>query len=317
MSKALVIKGANFATNALDQITFDDTVHAESISLDTDTVSLDSIGDTQQLVATITPADSTDPILWASSNTNVVTVTQNGLLEAVGCGTCTITASAGSVSDTASATVAVELTVGRYPKAKMNSGASTNRATSFSTYAGSTSTGYDMFMVMCAGELPYNDSLILAIDMIEYNSTAGANEVISESDMPQKQSGMVRVLNQIGYPVPIPLPANCTKIKCTALDSHYGVIPFFFKKDVHASSDVTVDSAVGKSYWQPWRNLNSYTNTYITTSSNWTYQKVTQVNVDTDCDSVALIWRADTANGAKDFASMTESELAQFVVECL
>ncbi len=52
------------------------------------------VGDTEKLTAVITPAGTQLKINWTSSDENVVTVAASGIVEAVGVGTATITASA-------------------------------------------------------------------------------------------------------------------------------------------------------------------------------------------------------------------------------
>lgn len=53
------------------------------------------IGGSEQLIATITPADATNKnIIWSSSDTNVATVDENGNITAIGDGLTTITAKA-------------------------------------------------------------------------------------------------------------------------------------------------------------------------------------------------------------------------------
>lgn len=99
MSKALVIKGANFSANALTTITFENSVDCTGISLDKATSTITSIGGTDTLVATTTPADTTDQIIWSSSDDTVATVS-NGVVTAVGLGSATITATCGSYSAT-------------------------------------------------------------------------------------------------------------------------------------------------------------------------------------------------------------------------
>ena len=59
---------------------------------------------TATLTATVEPANSTDTVSWSSSNNDVVTV-ENGVVKAVGNGTATITATAGSCSATCEVTV--------------------------------------------------------------------------------------------------------------------------------------------------------------------------------------------------------------------
>ena len=80
-------------------------IRATSITLNTDTVKLKALGATQQLTATVLPADSTDRVVWASSNTSVATVV-DGLVTSIAYGSATITATAGDVSASASVLVA-------------------------------------------------------------------------------------------------------------------------------------------------------------------------------------------------------------------
>jgi hypothetical protein len=79
---------------------------ATSISLPAQTYQLHQAA-TQQLNATLTPADSDSPISWASSDTGVVTVDKNGLVKAVGAGTATVTGTVYGSSLTATATFTV------------------------------------------------------------------------------------------------------------------------------------------------------------------------------------------------------------------
>ena len=68
------------------------TVEVTSVTLDKSTLSL-AKGDTEILVATVTPDDATDKtITWASSDETVAVVDQNGKVTAVDAGTATITA---------------------------------------------------------------------------------------------------------------------------------------------------------------------------------------------------------------------------------
>ncbi len=105
MSRALIIKGANFSANAVEKITISDPVPCTGITLSESSISLNTIGGTQTITPTVTPNDCTDNVIWTSSDDAVATVT-NGVVTAVGIGTATITATCGSFSDTCS--VAVE-----------------------------------------------------------------------------------------------------------------------------------------------------------------------------------------------------------------
>lgn len=106
MAKALVIKGANFSVNKLTTVTLDNAVSCTGISLDNATLSLDAIGATDTLSATVAPSNCTELVFWESSNPSVVSVS-NGVVTAVQLGTATITATCGSFSATCVVTVSV------------------------------------------------------------------------------------------------------------------------------------------------------------------------------------------------------------------
>lgn len=65
-------------------------------------------GNTQQLTATISPANATNKnVIWSSSNTSVATVNSSGFVTAVSAGTATITATTQDGNKTSSATITV------------------------------------------------------------------------------------------------------------------------------------------------------------------------------------------------------------------
>lgn len=66
------------------------------VSIDESTLALE-INATQQLVATITPANANQAVTWSSSNETIATVDNTGLVTAIAEGTATITAA--SVED--------------------------------------------------------------------------------------------------------------------------------------------------------------------------------------------------------------------------
>ncbi|MCD8323885.1 MAG: Ig-like domain-containing protein [Clostridiales bacterium] len=66
-------------------------------------------GGTSTLNAVLTPTDSTDTVVWTSSNTAVAQVDNTGLVSAIGKGTAKITATAGAYSATCDVTVTVPL----------------------------------------------------------------------------------------------------------------------------------------------------------------------------------------------------------------
>ena len=80
-------------------------IPATAISLSSNSLTINTLNSTQTLTATLTPSNSTSSVAWSSSNSAVATV-NNGVVTAIGYGTATITATAGSVSATCSVIVA-------------------------------------------------------------------------------------------------------------------------------------------------------------------------------------------------------------------
>ena len=94
MSKALVIKDADFSVNKLTTVELDNYVPCTGLSLSQDSITATAIGGTTTLTATKTPANASDDVVWSSSNENVATVA-DGVVTITGVGTCTITATCG------------------------------------------------------------------------------------------------------------------------------------------------------------------------------------------------------------------------------
>lgn len=103
MSKALVIKGANFSANKIETITITEVIPCTGIALSDSTHAFTAIGATKTLTATVTPNDTTESVVWSTSNANVATV-ENGVVTCVGVGSATITATCGSQSATCAIT---------------------------------------------------------------------------------------------------------------------------------------------------------------------------------------------------------------------
>lgn len=103
MSKALVLKGADFSVNKLDTVIVTDPIPCTGISLSASTASVEA-GKTVTLTATVTPNDTTDTVVWASSDETKATVS-SGVVTGVGKGTATITATCGNFSVTCTITV--------------------------------------------------------------------------------------------------------------------------------------------------------------------------------------------------------------------
>lgn len=81
-------------------------IPATSITLNKQTLFFTETGDTETLVATVLPADTTDNVVWSTSDSSVVTVTSGGVVAAVGYGLATVLARAGAKTATCSIIVA-------------------------------------------------------------------------------------------------------------------------------------------------------------------------------------------------------------------
>lgn len=100
MSKALVIKGANFAANKVETITLTQPIPCTALSVSPTSKSFSALNETQQITITKTPADTTDTVTYSSSNENVATVSSSGLITCVGIGTAVITVTCGEQTAT-------------------------------------------------------------------------------------------------------------------------------------------------------------------------------------------------------------------------
>ena len=101
MGYALKIPNVNFSSIALDHVTYIDPIPCTAISLSPSSLTFDTAEESAQITATLTPADTTDTLLWSSSDPNVATV-NNGLVTIHGIGTATITATCGEQTATIS-----------------------------------------------------------------------------------------------------------------------------------------------------------------------------------------------------------------------
>lgn len=103
-------------------------VPATGITLDATKKTLD-IGKSFSLKATVTPADTTEPLTWYSSNEAVATVSENGIVTAVKEGTAVITVTAGTSGNVkAECTVTVRKAVVKVSKIKVTAAPSRNIA---------------------------------------------------------------------------------------------------------------------------------------------------------------------------------------------
>ena len=79
-------------------------VNASKVELNESQITLNK-GDTYNFIMSVTPDDFTDAVTWESTDTDVVTVTETGVIKAVGTGTATIKLTVGNVSTSCRITV--------------------------------------------------------------------------------------------------------------------------------------------------------------------------------------------------------------------
>ena len=102
MGYALKLNNVDFSSVALGQVTYIEPIPCTGVSLSASSLSFDSAEESKQLTATITPSDTTDTLSWSSSDENVATVDNTGLVTIHGIGTATITATCGNQTATCS-----------------------------------------------------------------------------------------------------------------------------------------------------------------------------------------------------------------------
>lgn len=127
MGKALVIKNSNFYSNRLDHVDFADRP-CTGITLDK---SQGTVTDTLTLIATPSPSNTTDSVVWSTSDARIATVS-NGVVTAVSNGTAQITATCGNYSASCTVTVDVGISIakGYLTKVEVN-----NENTAIADYA--------------------------------------------------------------------------------------------------------------------------------------------------------------------------------------
>lgn len=102
MSKALVIKNADFSQNKVATVVFND-IPCTGVAFSSSSVTLSELGEAE-IAYTITPSNTTDAVLLTSSDSTVVSV--NGTtLTVVGIGSCVLTLTCGSYTATCNVTV--------------------------------------------------------------------------------------------------------------------------------------------------------------------------------------------------------------------
>ena len=192
MSKALVIGGADFSANKLDTVSLLTPVPCTGIALNVSAVSFTKFHEVATLTANVTPADTTDTVIWASSDTDVVEVV-GGVLTAVGVGSATITATCGNHS--ATCTVTAKVVYNESGLSRFN--------------------GYGIILN------PWNSDRMAATSSGLYMAFAMPTNVLNGY---QAAYNSESVLGSTVYPIPLPKKASSMKItlpSSTALNNAY------------------------------------------------------------------------------------------------
>ena len=247
------------------------TVHATAVNISEDTATLEVIGETTTLNATITPANAVETITWSSSDEDVATVDENGEVTAVGAGTATITATAGSASDTCEVTVhnntktTVDFTQKDYEANKPASAQTEPTTTTIGNFNFNLINAYNVkdenttynYIMFGTKDLVTTDSLIAnktavpgAITRVVFNIRAEAstkavyNAAVSNTEISETISDTTHSLTGVGsITINVDAASNCHffGISCvvkagngqlTSIEIYY--IPTTVKADFHA-----------------------------------------------------------------------------------
>ncbi|MGN1027790.1 MAG: Ig-like domain-containing protein [Faecousia sp.] len=131
-------------------------------------------GTSQTLTATVEPSDSTDAVIWSSSNPSVATVS-NGVVTPVANGDCIITATAGSVSASCSVNVAFAEEVVYYTITKNLKNCTSDNSAESVVEGG----GYSATLTADDGYTLDGASVSIVINGEDITDTAYANGVIT------------------------------------------------------------------------------------------------------------------------------------------
>lgn len=305
MSKALVIKGADFSANKLTTVTFDG-VHTDSISVSPATISATAIGATSQITATVIPSDSVDPVRWESSDNNVATVSTNGAITITGCGSCTISATSGGKTASCTVTVEVELTgytlsPGSIAKPVSKTNTVPGWVTGLNPDSGEVSSAYR------------DRACTVAVDQSETRLSCDYSLIAGDGTLKPVGNRTGWAYRNFGWTVPVLLPHNCTKIKVYALNADYGSIPLFYKSNVvsPAYTGYICERKVTGWIYTPGETDPS--------ESPWEYGQMVEYDVPAGYDSVNINWyipSGSISTSSPLFTDMTDAQKLAFKVIC-
>lgn len=99
MGYALKLPNVNFASVSIGKVNYVEEIPCTDITLSASTITVDSAEDTATLTASLTPSNTTDAVIWSSSDELVASVA-NGVVTVHGIGSAIITATCGEQSAT-------------------------------------------------------------------------------------------------------------------------------------------------------------------------------------------------------------------------
>ena len=235
--------------------TIDDLVLYEAEALDTETTS------SYQLIATVTPDNCTQPVVWSVSPEGIVTV-NNGLVTAVTNGEATVTATCGSQSATCTVTVS----------GMSESGGDTGETLLYSlpeeTVFDGTSTYIDTGVALLSTDQDFTIALDVTPAASQTNNQATIFHCIHEENPYPGLSFMEYLGNNTFY---IPKGNNPSTI---------GQNPYLISESIRTKVVIIKEGTT----------LSAYNDNYVTSSSNYTYTQVSE-NL--------LIGAYQTTNGTK------------------
>lgn len=211
MGKALVIRDADFSANKVATVALVSTVPCTGITLSETSISFTHFAETGTLTATVLPSDTTDSVVWSTSDADVVTVS-NGALTAVGVGSATITATCGNRSATCTVTAKVIYEESDLYRAN----------------------GYG---IICN---PWNTNRMSAQASAGYGAFAMGTNVLGNKKLAYDGAS---VLGQDVYP--IPLPKGASSLKIVSPDSDGTHTNAFYMYFIDSTTNQSYSSAEG------------------------------------------------------------------------
>lgn len=235
--------------------TIDDLVLYEAEALDTETVS------SYQLIATVTPDNCTQPVVWSVSPEGIVTVV-DGLVTAKANGEATVTATCGTQSDTCAVTVS----------GMSESGGGTDTTLLYSlpeeTVFNATSTYIDTGVALLSTDQDFTIALDVTPAASQVNNYAAIFHCMHEES---PYPGLAFMAYNTGNTFYIPKGNNSSTI---------GQNPYLISESIRTKVVIIKEGTT----------LSAYSSNNVTGSSNYTYTQVSE-NL--------LIGAYQTTNGTK------------------